>query len=82
LFGAVSGKDVFQALIKLDDAEKAIKLIAMERVKEIICKLFENFLRFNSKKIILSGFNGLRLSGLIAAKTKKTSAKINKTNFE
>ena len=26
--------------VKLDDAEKAIKLIAMERVKEIICKLF------------------------------------------
>ena len=80
LFGAVSGKEVFQAFIKLDDAEKAIKLIAIESVKEIICKLLENFLRFNSKKIILIGFKGLRLSGFIVEKTKKTNPKMNNTS--
>ena len=80
LFGASSGKEVFQALIKLEEAENAIKLIAIDRVKEIICKLFDSFLLFNSKKIILIGFKGFKLSGFIAEKTKKTNPKIKSTS--
>ena len=80
LFGAFAGKEVFQALIKLEEAENAIKLIAIDRVREIICRLFESFLLFSSKKIILICFKGFRLSGFIAEKTKNTNPKIKSTS--